>query len=104
MAASLSMAINQAGTVNFIDIELGGWDLGWGYQLNPPGDCNILCRSSKPQVTTYHVAVFRGTTQGRGYGGGGGEWDRVTNFSLSYVCLFVCLVGWLFDIGYGGGS
>ena len=22
-------------------------------------------------------AFFRGTTQGRGYGGGGGEWDRV---------------------------
>ena len=23
---------------------------------------------------------FRGTTQGRGYGGGGGEWDRVIFF------------------------
>ena len=76
MAASSSMAINQAGVV---DVELG---VGMGlYQLNLSHDFNIFYQSFTPQATTYHDAVFRGTTQGRGYGGGGGEWDRVTNFS-----------------------
>ena len=30
-----------------------------------------------------NVICVRGTTQGRGYGGGGGEWSRVSSLSLS---------------------
>ena len=89
------MGTNQAGEVNVSDVE---WGVGMGlYQLNlPAGDFSILCQSFTPQVSTYHAAVFRGTTQGRGYGGGGGEWDRVTTFVFSHICfLVVCLVGWL---------
>ena len=38
--------------------------------------------------TNCDLALPRGTTQGRGYGGGGGEWDRVSCPPISFFLPF----------------
>ena len=42
--------------------------------------------------TNCDFALPRGTTQGRGYGGGGGEWDRVSCPLISFFFLLLPLL------------
>ena len=46
----------------------------------PDGSDKHSANSDNTQ--SYNVICVRGTTQGRGYGGGGGEWSRVSYLSL----------------------